>query len=133
MLVPDGWEATSSDGTYELTQKGENGALHLSTSRRRVEEPLSAQEAEDAVLRFLDQIDPIERTEVRVLSESPEQHRAVARCTSIDPASSEMCSWLVFLVLWSDWVLMCTCTTPFGSRMPDEAERMFATIHPHQA
>jgi hypothetical protein len=130
MLVPDGWEVTTSKDTlYELTRSDELGALHISVYERPPDSELAEREAEDGVVRFIDRLNPTDQTEVRVLAEGPDQYRAVAWCTAADPTGG-LYSWLVFLVLWKSWVLMCTCTAPFGSTMPAEAEQMFATIHP---
>lgn len=122
MLVPDGWTATLSDGTYELTRSGHDGAAHVSVYNR-ADTPVSADEAHDLIGRFLATISPDGEARVVVLPESEDQHRAVARC------SDGTLDWLVFLVLWRKQFLMCSCTASPGSSILSDAEEMFATIH----
>lgn len=123
MLVPEGWSATWSDGTYELTRSGDDGVAHVSVYNR-ADAPVSADEAHALIGRFLGRISPDVEPHVVVLPESEDQHRAVARC------SDGPLDWLVFLVLWRRHFMICSCTASPGSPILTEAEVMFATIHP---
>jgi hypothetical protein len=117
---------------YELTKRGEEGAVHISVYDREKSGRVSEAETEELVRLFLRGITPDEPTEVRVLVEGPDQHRAVARCTSIDPDSGTPLEWLVFAVVWRHHLVMCSCTTSLGSELSGETERMFASIAPAQ-
>ncbi len=129
MLVPDGWTATAiSDLKYELTRAGDSGAAHVSVYKRH-RAPITGAEARDLVTRFVTRICPGNAVKVAVLAENDEQHRAVARCRSTSN-TGESFDWLVFLVLWRQHFLMCSCTADPGSDLLGESEMMFASIHP---
>lgn len=126
MLVPDGWTVTAEpDGPYELTRSGDGGAAHISVYHRTASDsPLSEAEAFDLTARFLAGTGAADDgVPIHVLPDDDEQHRAVARFN--DGTSG----WLVFLVLWRDRLVICSCTTGVTSPMLAEAEMMFATIH----
>lgn len=129
MLVPDGWTATRSQDTYELLPPSGEGAIHISVYDRRPA-PLTEAETRDVVAPFIKRIVPEEPVEIRVLTESKDQHRAVARCSSADPNSGAAFDWLVFAVMWPRTMLMCSATAPRGSDFTNEAEVMLAAIAP---
>lgn len=129
MHVPDGWKATRSEGTYELLPPNGEGAIHISVYDRR-RAPLSEVESHDVVASFVRNIGPEESVEIRVLAESKEQHRVVARCSSTDPDSGVAFDWLVFAILWPRIMLMCSATAPRGSELTSDAEMMLAAISP---
>ncbi len=122
MVVPEGWGATSSAGIYELTRLEDGAAAHVSVYGRR-DSPLSEDEARHLIGQFVERLSPAGEVAVAVLPESVDQHRAVARC------SDGEYDWLVFLVLWREHFLMCSCTAAPGSSVLAEAEMMFASIH----
>ena len=127
MLVPDGWTASRSGRTYELTREGDDGAAHVSAYERDAG-PLADDEAADLISRFIESVSPSSARQFRVLKESSTQHRAVARISA--PNDDGEFEWLVFVVLWPRTFLLCTCTADPGSPLLAEAETMFASIHP---
>lgn len=123
MLVPEGWSATGfPDGKYELTRAGAAGTANLSVYDRQ-DAPVTEAEARVLMTGFLAMIKPLSEPDVVVLAEGDDQHRAVARCSD---GNSE---WLVFLVLWRQHFVMCSCTAEPGSPLLAETEKMFATNH----
>lgn len=125
MLVPDGWSATHADGTYELTRPGDDGAAHVSVYERNGE-PLSDDEAADVLRQFISSTGTTQNPEVTVLNEGTGQRRAVARFSSEDEGRTF--GWIAFAVIWSERMMLCSCTSAVGSPMLAEAEQMFATI-----
>jgi len=128
MLVPDGWSATRSGNTYELTREGDDGAAHISVYTRLATRPTDA-DARQLVDRFLTALHHEGDVDVRVLDEGEEQRRAVARCISLPHDGRDAADWLVFLVLWPEHSLMCSYVSQPGSGVSSEAEWMFSTIH----
>lgn len=126
MLVPDGWTATQSGTTYELTRDGDDGAAHVSVYERDTG-PLGDDEAAGLISGFIESVSPSSPGQFRVLKESSTQHRAVARVSDTNDGEFE---WLVFVVLWPRTFLLCTCTARPGSPLLAEAETMFASIYP---
>ncbi|MEV0286467.1 MULTISPECIES: hypothetical protein [unclassified Kribbella] len=125
MLVPEGWNASQDGRTYELTRPGEDGAVHVSVYDRDGS-PLGEDEAGRLASRFIERAVVSDSVAVTVLKEDQSQHRAVARFTSDGDGSAY--AWLVFLVLWRERFLICSCNAVPDSSLLDEAERMFATI-----
>jgi hypothetical protein len=127
MLVPDdkGWQVTGADRAFELTRPGDDGALHISVYERDGS-ALSDEAAAGLLDRFISTIGPELNTIPVVMKESSHQHRAVARFTASDQGASY--SWLAFLILWRKRFLICSCAAGLDSRLPDEAEQMFASI-----
>lgn len=118
-----------SQSTYELLPPSGEGAIHISVYERRAA-PLTEVESRDVVASFVNNIGPEEPVEIRVLTESKEQHRAVARCSASDPDSGAAFDWLVFAILWPRTMMMCSATAPQGSDLTKEAEMMLAAIAP---
>lgn len=129
MLVPDGWTATESDGTYELTSESRDGAIHVTSYKRRGG-PIGDDEVKELVAGFVDGTGATEPVEIEVLREDESQHRAVTRFT-VD-SDNATTAWLVFAVLWPQRLVMCSCTAQPGAPALDEAEQMFASIFPPQ-
>lgn len=127
MLVPDGWTASQSGRTYELTRQGDNGAVHISMYERDGS-PLGDDEAAGLISRFIGSVEPEWAGESRVLKESRKQHRAVAHFRAANDDGEF--DWLAFVVLWPRTFLLCTATAQPGSPLPKEAETMFASIYP---
>lgn len=125
MLVPDGWSATRSDGTYELTRPGDDGAAHVSVYERDGR-PLSDEEAEGVLAQFVSRAGTGDLPAITVLDEGRSQRRAVARFTS--DADGQVLGWVAFVVIWPERMLLCSCTAAPSSPMLAEAEQMFATI-----
>jgi len=125
MIVPDGWSATRNDGTYELTKPGDDGAAHVSVYDRSGD-ALGDDEAERVLATFISRTGVGEPPPIRVLRESNSQHRAVATFTT--DWDGQAFSWLAFVVLWRERMLICSCNASPGSTMLGEAEQMFASI-----
>lgn len=130
MLVPDGWRASRSDGTYELLKDGHDGAVHLSAYDRNGS-PLRDDEARGILDAFIASTGTSESPEVTVMLEGAGQQRARASFGSAGEGGAQ--DWLVFVVLWPERFVLCSCTAPVGSALPTEAEQMFATIFPPKA
>lgn len=127
MLVPDGWQASVDEHTYELVPPSNDGAVHISVFTRNPS-AVSAEEAEELLGDLLDSMDAPEGTAARVLPDKG-QCRAVARSTLEDDEGRRRDA-LAFIVVWETAVLGCTCLADVGSPLIDEAERMFASISP---
>jgi hypothetical protein len=127
MLVADGWSATQSDGTYELTRPDDDGAAHVSTYDRRAA-PLGDDEAGQVIAEFTKSTGASEPGEIVVLRESKTQHRAVSRFV-VDGEGGPV-EWLLFAILWPERLILCSCNGQPGSPLLDDAEQMFATIFP---
>ncbi|TCJ30592.1 hypothetical protein [Nocardioides jejuensis] len=125
MLVPDGWTATRSDGTYELTRPGDDGAAHVSVYERDGR-PLSDEEIDGVVAQFVARTGVSEMPAITVLNEGRSQRRAVTHFTA--EADGQVLGWVVFAVIWPDHLLLCSCTAGPSSPMLAESERMFASI-----
>lgn len=130
MLVPDGWTATQSGRTYELSRQGDSGAMHISMYERDGS-ALGDDEAAGLISSFIDSVAPEWAGEPRVLRESRKQHRAVARFHAANDDGEFDC--LAFVVLWPRTFLLCTAMAQPGSPLPTEAETMFASIYPPRA
>ena len=130
MHVDQGWMATLAEDTYELLPPEGEGALHISVYERRTTEPLSEDEIRRCLGSFLENLDPDDDVDITVLAESAEQHRAVARCSSTDPATGTTFDWLVFVILWPGSLIIASATVPPGSGLLATAELMFAGIAP---
>lgn len=93
MLVPDGWTATELDGAYELVPKSHDGAVNITSYKRRGG-PIGHDEAAELVTGFVDGTGTTEPVEIKVLREGKAQHRAVTKFTV--NADGVTTAWLVF-------------------------------------